>query len=203
MIQINVWIHCERISFTIETARGENANFLTLPIFRASSQCAQCWRSNKRPTCVTDFEKHPPLFIETSYTGRITLPSEKRQFHPQERNLSAEPVSRKLILESLISRQHVTSISHSPLKIHESLSRSASIGIEIFLHVSLRSCIHLRFNFRMERIHRKFLQKFRNERSKENRYNSGTNFSRLRNVASQEIYVILISIVKKVASKSF
>lgn len=94
---------------------------------REFSRCIQCcWRTNKSPTCVPDFEKHPPLFIGTWYTLELPFPLKKRQFRPQERKPVGErPVSRKLILKSLISGQRVTSISHSPpAKIHESLSRS-------------------------------------------------------------------------------
>lgn len=130
---------CERnIVYNQTLAAKMHQSFHVTNLSRASSRCTQCcWRTNKRPTCIPDFEKHPPLFIATSYTPELPFPSKSVSFALKNENLSARPASRKLILKSLISGQRVTFISHSPPPdIHESLSRSASGHRYIFARIA-------------------------------------------------------------------
>lgn len=62
-------------SFAVEIAT-ETPIFSRYPsILRVNLRCAQYrQRTDKRPTCVPDFEKHPPLFIGTLYTLELPCP---------------------------------------------------------------------------------------------------------------------------------
>lgn len=136
------------------------------------AQC--CWRTNKRPTCVPDFEKHPPLFIGTSYTPELPFPTKSVSF-----TLKNETCQRDWYRENWFWNRSFRDNVELPFLIHpwwKSMNPWTDLLLrtEIFLHVSPFSDL-LAFKFSLGRNRHKFLQKFRSQKTRKKCF--GVNFS--------------------------
>lgn len=110
------------------------------------AQC--CWRTNKRPTCVPDFEKHPPLFIGTSYTPELPFPTKSVSF-----TLKNETCQRGWYRENWFWDRSFRDNVELPFLIHpwwKSMNPWTDLLLQKYFCMYRYSRIHLRLNFHFE-----------------------------------------------------